>query len=63
MSTVAPRKRGNSYRDPTLSDRWLAQAAHRANTDKSNRFEHVDSRKIILRLVHELNQLNKETNR
>lgn len=61
--TTAPRKRTGSYRDPDLSDRWLAEAEHRAINDDSRRFKTSDSRRIIRRLVAEVRRINRETGR
>lgn len=62
--TIAPKKRSNSYRDPTLSDKWLDEAEWRAkNPLGSPRLTSTDARKIILRLVEEVRNINKETGR
>lgn len=56
--TRPPRKRSGSYRDPDLSDKWLAEAQWRAEREF-----HGDSAKIIQRLVNELQRVNRETGR
>lgn len=59
-NTRPPRKRDRSYRDPDLSDKWIAEAEWRA---KNSPFWANDSKKIILRLVEELRKVNRETGR
>jgi len=59
----APEKRGDSYRDPTLSDKWLDEAEWRAKNDFSREFKQSASRFIILRLVQEIRNINRETGR
>lgn len=61
--TKVPKKREGSYRDPTLSDRWLAEAEWRAKNDFSREFKQSASRFIILRLVQEIRNINRETGR
>lgn len=51
--------RAPSYRDPDLSDKWLAEAVNRANYDTSRKFTDHDSRAIIRRLTAEVRKLNK----
>lgn len=60
-STKSPRKRVGSYRDPHLSDKWLDEAEWRVRNEifMSSR----DMRKIIIRLIQELRNVNKETGR
>lgn len=62
--TKAPKKREGSYRDPTLSDRWLAEAKWRAiNPHSYPKLTQRDAQKLILRLVEEVRNINKETGR
>lgn len=56
--TTAPKRRGGSYRDPTLSDRWLREAELRADREFGG-----DAGKIIRRLVQEVRAINEETGR
>lgn len=60
-ATIRPKKRSGSYRDPHLSDKWLKEAEWRVKNQPfmSSR----DMRKIILRLIKELRDVNKETRR
>lgn len=60
--TKAPAKRDGSYRDPSLSDRWLAEAEARA-LGSHPKLNEVDAKKIILRLVQEVRDFNAETGR
>lgn len=62
MMTRPPRPRTGSYRDPDLSDRWLAEAEMRA-TGRGPLLTGRDAAKIILRLVAEVRRLNRETGR
>ncbi|MGP5390637.1 hypothetical protein [Glutamicibacter arilaitensis] len=61
--TPPPVPARKSYRDPDLSDRWLAEAEHRATHDDSARFTTYDSRMIIGRLVAEVRRLNEMLSR
>lgn len=62
--TTAPKKRSNSYRDPTLSDKWIWEAKWRAeHPEGSPRLTMKDARKIIVRLCEELERINKEIGR
>lgn len=62
--TKAPKKREDSYRDPSLSDRWLAEAEWRARNPHGNpRLTQRDAQNLILRLVEEVRNINKETGR
>lgn len=62
--TTPPKKREDSYRDPTLSDKWLAEAEWRAlNPNDSPKLTQRDAQKLILRLVEEVRNINKETGR
>lgn len=60
--TYPPKKRGIQYRDPTLSDRWLNEAQARAK-GQGPMLTHDDACKIILRLVREVKNINRETGR
>lgn len=59
-STRPPSPRSGSYRDPDLSDKWLSEAEWRAVNTK---LWPKDARKIILRLVLEVQRINRETGR
>lgn len=62
--TYPPKKRSDSYRDPTLSDRWLDEAEYRALNPQGNpRLTQRDAQKLILRLVQEVRNINRETGR
>lgn len=60
--TSAPRKREPSYRDPDLSDRWLWEARARVE-GRGPRLGMGDAKKIILRLLDEIERVNRETGR
>ncbi len=60
--TRPPRRRSGSYRDPDLSDRWLREARWRAERGWPN-LGLRDARRIILRLVTEVERINRETGR
>lgn len=60
IKTRPPVRRAHSYKDPDLSDKWLDEAVWRAQN------EHMwpmSARKIILRLVQEIKEINRETGR
>ena len=54
----APVPARESYRDPDLSDKWLAEAEWRARHDRTRKYRIHDNQLITERLVAEVRRLN-----